>query len=317
MILTSPLCWKGVALASTDSDLAMLRIHRVKKTYDDKFLALHRVNLDIGKGMFGLLGPNGAGKSTLMRIICGLLLPDEGQKSSVEFNGIDILSHPAEIQERLGYLPQDYGLYPHLSGQQMLAHLVELKGIAYGKRAVKVAVRLLSQVGLKDAASRKVRGYSGGMRQRLGIAQALAGDPELLVLDEPTVGLDPEERSRFYKILARLAEDRTVILSTHYVGDVANLCREFALLHEGRILASTSPEAAVQSIQGCVFEGSGDFGEGLGVGSCVTQEFFFAGEPKRRVFVGDGVCPGGMEPVVASLEDAYVAALRAGHDLSH
>jgi len=205
----------------------MLTIRDLVKVYPGPVTALQGINLDVPPGMFGLLGPNGAGKTTLMRILAGLLEPTSGR---VELDGRDVLAQPDALWSRLGYLPQEFGFYPHLTGEKMLAHLLDLKGVeAPGGRKSLVA-ELLERVNLTGAAKRKVRGYSGGMRQRLGIAQAIAGDPRLIIVDEPTAGLDPEERLRFYRLLAELAEDRIVLLSTHIVEDVAVLCPRFAVI---------------------------------------------------------------------------------------
>ena len=190
--------------------------------------------------MFGLLGPNGAGKTTLMRIVAGLLEPTagtvtlDGESSPVGRSG----------SGRSGYLPQEFGFYPHLTGEKMLAYLLRAQGRQGARRTEALCGELLERVNLTFAARRKVKGYSGGMRQRLGIAQAIAGDPRLLIVDEPTAGLDPEERLRFYRLLSELAADRTVILSTHIVEDVAVLCPQFAVIRGGRLLAVTTPAEA-------------------------------------------------------------------------
>src|SRR5262245_47707265 len=192
----------------------MLTIRDLVKVYPGPVSALQGIDLDVPSGMFGLLGPNGAGKSTLMKILAGLLEPTSG---SARLDGHDILGDSAWLRARLGYLPQEFGFYPHLSGEDMLLHLLRLKGVEApgGQRAL--ARSLLERVNLAHAAKRKVKSYSGGMRQRLGIAQALAGDPRLIIVDEPTAGLDPEERLRFYQLLSEMASDRVVLLSTHIV----------------------------------------------------------------------------------------------------
>ncbi|MEM6337312.1 MAG: ABC transporter ATP-binding protein, partial [Bacteroidota bacterium] len=198
--------------------------------------ALKGLDLEIGQGMFGLLGPNGAGKTTLMRILAGLLEPTEGQ---ILFDGKDVTGKPEQVWPHLGYLPQYFGFYPNLTGEKMLRHMLQLKGVSAPGGLKHLCAELLDRVNLTDAAKRKVKGYSGGMRQRLGIAQALAGNPKLVIVDEPTAGLDPEERVRFYRLLAELAEDRTVLLSTHIVEDVAMLCPRFAVIRKGQLLAQT------------------------------------------------------------------------------
>ena len=219
----------------------MLSARALTKIYPGPVTALNGIDLDVSPGMFGLLGPNGAGKSTFMKILAGLLEPTSG---SVTLDGIDILKDPKLLWPRLGYLPQEFGFYPHLSGEAMLAHLLALKGVEAPQGTKKLVAALLDRVNLTFAAKRAVKGYSGGMRQRLGIAQAIAGDPRLIIVDEPTAGLDPEERLRFYQLLSELAADRIVLLSTHIVEDVAVLCPRFAVIREGRLLALTTPSEA-------------------------------------------------------------------------
>src|SRR6185503_9299939 len=209
--------------------------------YPGPVTALNGIDLDVHPGMFGLLGPNGAGKTTFMKILAGLLEPTSG---TVTLDGADILNHPEKLWPRLGYLPQEFGFYPHLSGEAMLVHLLELKGVQAPGGLKKLARELLERVNLTFAAKRPVKGYSGGMRQRLGIAQALAGNPRLVIVDEPTAGLDPEERYRFYRLLAELATNRIVLLSTHIVEDVSVLCPRFAVIRHGRLIAQTSPSEA-------------------------------------------------------------------------
>ena len=228
----------------------MLSVRNLVKVYPGPVTALQGVSLDIGTGMFGLLGPNGAGKSTFMRILAGVLEPTSG---SVTLDGRDVLANPGTLWSVLGYLPQDFGFFPHLTGEAMLEYLLQLKGVASGKETKKLAASLLERVNLAYAARRKVKEYSGGMRQRLGIAQAVAGDPRLIIVDEPTAGLDPEERHRFYRLLAELAEQRTVLLSTHIVEDVAVLCPRFAVIRDGQVVAETSPTDARRMLAGTIF----------------------------------------------------------------
>ncbi|MEO7967121.1 MAG: ATP-binding cassette domain-containing protein, partial [Gemmatimonadaceae bacterium] len=230
----------------------MLEIRNLVKVYAGPVAALQGVSLDIPSGMFGLLGPNGAGKTTFMRILATVLEPTSG---SVRLDGVDVLTDPATLRASLGYLPQDFGFLPHLTGQGMLEYLLKLKGIDAPRGLSTLASELLERVNLAHAARRKVKDYSGGMRQRLGIAQAVAGNPKLIIVDEPTAGLDPEERLRFYRILAELSQDRTVILSTHIVEDVAVLCRRFAVMRGGKLVALTSPHEARAGLVGKVFEG--------------------------------------------------------------
>ncbi|MFM7161527.1 MAG: ATP-binding cassette domain-containing protein, partial [Planctomycetaceae bacterium] len=204
------------------------------KVHPGPVAALRGVDLELGEGLFGLLGPNGAGKSTFMQVVAGLIEPTAGQ---VLLDGHDIVRDPRYMHQRLGYLPQDFGFHPDLTGVAMLELLLKLKGITApgGRRAL--ALELLDRVNLAHSAKRKVAGYSGGMRQRLGLAQAIAGDPRVLIVDEPTAGLDPEERHRFYRLLAEMGSRRIVILSTHIVEDVATLCPRLAVIRGGEVVA--------------------------------------------------------------------------------
>jgi len=288
----------------------MLTVRGLVKIYPGPVAALRGVDLDVPKGMFGLLGPNGAGKSTLMNILAGLLEPTAGEAT---LNGRDILAHPEQLWPKLGYLPQEFGFYPHLTGAQMLTYLLELKGVTAPGGTKKLVADLLERVNLSFAAKRKVKGYSGGMRQRLGIAQALAGDPELIIVDEPTAGLDPEERLRFYHLLAELAEDRIVVLSTHIVEDVAVLCPRFAVIRGGRLLALTTPAEARGAIEGQVYESAVD-ADGLATlrdTHAVIQAVLVEGRHRARIHVPQGTPPVGFEPARASLEDAYLLLMRA------
>jgi ABC-2 type transport system ATP-binding protein len=287
----------------------MLEIRDLVKVYPGPVTALQGVRLDVPEGMFGLLGPNGAGKSTLMKIVAGLLEPTAG---SALLDGEDIVAKPERVWAKLGYLPQDFGFYPGLTGEQMLAHLLELKGVdAPGGRA-KLVRDLLERVNLASAAKRKVKTYSGGMRQRLGIAQAIAGNPRLVIVDEPTAGLDPEERMRFYDLLAELAEGRIVLLSTHIVEDVAVLCPQFAVIRGGRLVARTTPHEARAALHGTMFEGSMAKSEveSLAQLACVTQSLLVAGKTRVRLYEPNGLPPAGFTPVEPTLEDAYLVLVR-------
>jgi ABC-2 type transport system ATP-binding protein len=287
----------------------MLAIRELVKIYPGPVAALQGIDLDVPRGMFGLLGPNGAGKTTLMRIIAGLLEPTAG---TVTLDGEELIGHPEQVWPRLGYLPQDFGFYPHLTGEKMLAYLLKLKGVSAPGGLKALCGELLDRVNLSFAAKRKLKGYSGGMRQRLGIAQAIAGDPRLLIVDEPTAGLDPEERLRFYRILSELAADRTVILSTHIVEDVAVLCPRFAVIRNGRLLAVTTPAEARAELAGAIFEGTvepDDF-EPLKQQWCVTQAYLVEGRNRARVYEPEGTPPRGFVPVVPTLEDAYLVLMR-------
>jgi len=287
----------------------MLIVRDLVKVYPGPVAALQGVNLDLPNGMFGLLGPNGAGKTTFMRILAGLLEPTAG---TVTLDGQDVLNHPERMWFRLGYLPQDFGFYPHLTGEAMLAHLLKLKGVQAPGGIKKLSRELLDRVNLGFAARRKVRGYSGGMKQRLGLAQAIAGDPRLIIVDEPTAGLDPEERLRFYYLLAELAEKRLVIMSTHIVEDVAVLCSRFAVIRHGRLVAETTPRQARDEIGGMIYEGTADAAEleSLRRTRCVTQAILVEGRNRVRVLEKSGVAPPGFAAVQPTLEDAYLVMMR-------
>ncbi len=287
----------------------MLSVSSLVKVYPGPVAALQGVTLDVPNGMFGLLGPNGAGKTTFMRILAGVLEPTSG---SVTLDGRDVLADPTALRAALGYLPQDFGFFPHLSGQRMLEYLLKLKGVSATGGVSKLAAELLERVNLAHAASRKVKDYSGGMRQRLGIAQAIAGNPRLIIVDEPTAGLDPEERLRFYRILSELAQDRIVILSTHIVEDVAVLCPRFAVIRRGKVVALTTPRQARDSLQGAVFEGDveGSALDDVRRNHRVTQAVLVEGRNRVRIHAPGGVVPPGFEPVTGTLEDAYLMLMQ-------
>ena len=288
----------------------MLEIRNLVKVYPGPVAALQGVSLDVGQGMFGLLGPNGAGKTTLMRIVAGLLEPTSG---TVHFDGEDIVADPRRIRRQLGYLPQDFGFYPHLTGESMLRFLLVLKGVEAPQGVKRLAAELLDRVNLSYAAKRKVKGYSGGMRQRLGIAQALAGDPRLLVVDEPTAGLDPEERLRFYRLLAELAEDRTVLLSTHIVDDISVLCPRVAIMYGGRFVADTTPAGARDRLAGTIYQGAVAKEDLAAVDRDyrVTQAILIEGRNQVRIHLPEGPPPEGFEASQPTLEDAYLLLAQA------
>jgi ABC-type multidrug transport system ATPase subunit len=227
-----------------------LVIKSVSKTYDNGVKALQNVSLDIPKGMFGLLGPNGAGKSSLMRTIATLQDADRG---SINFNNEDVLENKENLRSKLGYLPQEFGVYPKISAEDLLDYIACLKGINDKKVRKDMVSNLLGLTNLTDAKSRSVSSFSGGMKQRFGIAQALIGSPELIIVDEPTAGLDPAERLRFYNILSEIGEGTTVILSTHIVGDVSDLCPNFAIINNGQVLTQSNPANAIESIKGKIW----------------------------------------------------------------
>ena len=289
----------------------MLSVRALIKVYPGPVTALNGIDLDVAPGMYGLLGPNGAGKSTFMKILAGLLEPTSG---TVTLDGESIVEHPERLWPRLGYLPQEFGFYPHLSGEAMLSHLLELKGVEAPGGRKKLVADLLERVNLTFAAKRSVKGYSGGMRQRLGIAQAIAGNPRLIIVDEPTAGLDPEERLRFYRILSELAADRVVLLSTHIVEDVAVLCSRFAVIRKGRLLAVTTPAEARRSIDGAIYEGIVAVGDlpALRAERTVTQVLLVEGQNRARIYDPTGTPPAGFERIPVSLEDAYLVLMQLG-----
>ncbi|MGV3481238.1 MAG: ABC transporter ATP-binding protein [Sphingobium sp.] len=228
----------------------MLQLNGVEHVYPNGTRALDGVTISIGKGMFGLLGPNGAGKSSLMRTIATLQTPTAG---SIQFGDIDVLAEPTRLRSTLGYLPQDFGVYPRVSAYDLLDHMVSLKGIVSKADRKATVETLLNQTNLWSHRNKAVAGYSGGMRQRFGIAQALIGNPELIIVDEPTAGLDPEERNRFYNLLVEIGENVVVILSTHIVEDVADLCPSMAVLAAGRIQLQGAPADLIQRSRGTVW----------------------------------------------------------------
>jgi ABC-2 type transport system ATP-binding protein len=230
-----------------------IQIQHLSKTYANGVKALDDVSLTMACGMYGLLGPNGAGKSTLMRTLATLQEPDSG---SIQFGDLDVLRQKEEVRRRLGYLPQDFGVYPRISALDMLDHIALLKGLVNSRERKEVVAAMLRRCNLHDVRKKALTSFSGGMRQRFGIAQALIGNPQLLIVDEPTAGLDPGERNRFYNLLAEVGEQVIVILSTHIVEDVTDLCTKMAIIHEGRVLYEGKPDAAVEQLQGRVWQRS-------------------------------------------------------------
>jgi len=225
-----------------------LTIHNLNKQYSNGIKAIDNVNLEIGNGMFGLLGPNGAGKSSLMRTIATLQDADSG---AITLNDMDIFKNKDSLRKQLGYLPQEFGVYPKISAYDMLYHLATLKGISVNKKDL--VNSLLNKVNLYDMRKKNVSDFSGGMKQRFGIAQALIGDPNLLIVDEPTAGLDPTERNRFHNILSEIAENKIVILSTHIVQDVIELCNEMAIINKGKVMFKGKPNEALAILKDKVY----------------------------------------------------------------
>jgi ABC-2 type transport system ATP-binding protein len=284
-----------------------LRIRGVSKTYANGVQALKDVTLTIPAGMYGLLGPNGAGKSTLMRMIATLQEPDEG---SIHLGDIDVLRQKDDVRQTLGYLPQEFGVYPSVNAENLLAHFALLKGIA-GRGARKAAVEgLLRQVNLWEVRKQKLGGYSGGMRQRFGVAVALLGSPKLMIVDEPTAGLDPAERVRFLNLLSELGENSVVILSTHIVEDVSELCTRMAIIDRGRILLETEPLGAIEEMKGRIWRRVIDKSAlaALEQEHAVISTKLLAGRTVVRVF--SDMTPGqAFEPAEPDLEDVYFSAM--------
>jgi ABC-type multidrug transport system ATPase subunit len=284
----------------------MLEIQNLSHTYANGTVALDDVSLSIPRGMFGLLGPNGAGKSTLMRTVATLQEPTTG---SIRFGDIDVLAEPETLRRRLGYLPQDFGVYPRVSAYAMLDQLTVLKGITGKGERRQVVETLLNQTNLWAVRDKAIAGFSGGMRQRFGIAQALIGNPELIIVDEPTAGLDPEERNRFLNLLAAIGDNVVVILSTHIVDDVADLCPRMAVLANGRLQLEGRPADLIASTRGKVWTRTIDHGE--------LDEYQSKHEViSTRLFAGNTIIhalsdtqPAGFEPVEGGLEDVYFSTL--------
>jgi len=297
-------------MGKTRRDEDMLELNGLNKTYSNKVHALDNVSLSIPKGMFGLLGPNGAGKSTLMRTIATLQSPDTG---TIKFGDIDVLKDPQALRATLGYLPQDFGVYPRMSARAMLDHLAVLKGLSNAKERKNIVETLLEQTNLAQHAKKAVASYSGGMRQRFGIAQALLGDPQLIIVDEPTAGLDPEERNRFHNLLSEIGENVVVILSTHIVEDVSDLCPNMAILNQGKIVAKGAPGDLVKGLTGKVWSKIIDKGElaGLRGKFNIISERLTVGRVMIRV-LSDSNPGDGFESVTPDLEDVYFATIRDG-----
>jgi ABC-2 type transport system ATP-binding protein len=287
----------------------MLELIDVTHVYPNGTRALDQVSLSIPKGMFGLLGPNGAGKSTLMRTVATLQSPSSG---SIRFGEIDILADPELLRERLGYLPQDFGVYPRVSAYDMLDHMAVLKGVASAGERRDTVETLLAQVNLWDVRKKAIAGFSGGMRQRFGIAQALIGNPELIIVDEPTAGLDPEERNRFLNLLAEIGENVVIILSTHIVEDVADLCPSMAVLAGGRIQLEGAPQDLIAQARGTVWAKTIARSEldSYRQRHEVISTRLFAGSTIIHVLAGSD--PGeGFASAPGGLEDVYFSTLAA------
>ena len=281
-----------------------LSIASLSKTYANGVRALNNVSLDIPAGMFGLLGPNGAGKSTLMRTIATLQQPDAG---SIRLGDIDVLNQPDDVRKILGYLPQEFGFYPNLSAERVLDHFAQLKGVADGGERRALVDALLQQTNLWDARKKAVGGFSGGMKQRLGIAIALAGKPKLIIVDEPTAGLDPNERHRFLNLLSEIGDDVIVILSTHIVEDVRELCRRMAIINRGEVVLQGDPSQVLDEVRGHIWRKKIRKSELAAMQSAlnVISVRLVAGDPIVHVF-SDTEPGDGFTAVEPNLEDVYL-----------
>jgi ABC-2 type transport system ATP-binding protein len=288
-----------------------LRIENLSKTYKNGVKALDNVSLTIPPGMYGLLGPNGAGKSTLMRTLATLQEPDSG---SVALGDIDVLKQKDEVRRRLGYLPQDFGVYPRTSAQDMLSYIALLKGISNARERRDVVGWMLKRCNLYDDRKKFLTGFSGGMRQRFGIAQALIGNPQLVIVDEPTAGLDPGERNRFYNLLAEIGEQVIVILSTHIVEDVTDLCTNTAIISKGRVLYQGRPQDAIAQLNQRIWQISiakaelADYEQRYQV----VSSKLVGGRPFLHVYSAVPLSDG-FAPSVPDLEDVFFTKIRSWH----
>jgi ABC-2 type transport system ATP-binding protein len=285
-----------------------LRIENLSKTYRNGVKALDNVSLTIPAGMYGLLGPNGAGKSTLMRTLATLLEPDSG---SARLGEIDVLKQKIEVRQRLGYLPQEFGVYPRTSAQDMLSYIALLKGVTNAKDRASRVESMLKRCNLYNDRKKALTGFSGGMRQRFGIAQALIGKPQLLIVDEPTAGLDPGERNRFYNLLAEIGEQVIVILSTHIVEDVMDLCTNMAIINRGQVLYQGRPQDAIASLQGRIWQRSIDKAELADFEQRykVVSTKLVGGRPLLHVYSEIPLAEG-FTPSAADLEDVFFTRIR-------
>lgn len=284
-----------------------LVIKNLSKTYDNGVKALQNISLEIPKGMFGLLGPNGAGKSTLMRTIATLQDADQGELS---FNNINIQNDKHSLRKVLGYLPQQFGAYPKMSAEILLNHLAVLKGITIKKERKAIVDALLHKTNLYEVRKQNLEGFSGGMKQRFGIAQALLNNPKLLIVDEPTAGLDPKERNRFYNLLSEIAENIVVIFSTHIVDDIKELCSNMAIMNRGEVVLKGKPLELIEQLEGKVYQKSikREELEQHKQEYHVINDKLFLGKPIIHVF--NEVHPGnGFTPIKATLEDLYFSKI--------
>ena len=283
-----------------------LSIKNLSKTYSNGVKAINNISLEIGNGIFGLLGPNGAGKSSLMKTIVGLQAADSG---SITFNGEDASTNTDAIKKYLGFLPQDFGVYPKVSAYDLLTHLAVLKGVTNAKERKEQVLALLDKVNLYQHQRKEIYTFSGGMRQRFGVAQALLGDPKIVIVDEPTAGLDPEERNRFNNLLSEIGEEIIIILSTHLVEDVRNLCSQMAIMNSGTVLAQGDPAYLIRQLEGCIWQKQiakselAHYRQDLNV----ISSQFVAGKMSIRVFTPNA--PADFLSVAPTLEDVYFTTL--------
>ncbi len=295
---------------------AMLAIKGLTKTYPSGVQALKGIDLEVSPGVFGLLGPNGAGKTTLMKILATLLEPDAG---AIEVGGVDFIGLKMKARRMLGYLPQDFGLYPSLTAEQTLSYFARLKGVTGSQERNALVGALLERVNLGHARKQTVGGFSGGMRQRLGIAQALIGQPRLIIVDEPTAGLDPEERNRFHNLLSEIAGEETVVLlSTHIVSDVSNLCGQMAIIRHGEIISFTTPRAALAQIADVLWETTARREDVAAIKSRfkVISTQTFEGQVRVRVYSTKGRPGEGFSRVVPTLEDYYFSLVNRAESVN-
>lgn len=284
-----------------------LTITDLSKTYDKGVKALQNVSLEIPKGMFGLLGPNGTGKSTLMRTIATLQDADEG---SIFLDDIDVQKHKYSVRKMLGYLPQQFGVYPKMSAEFLLHHLAVLKGVTNKAERKDIVNALLHKTNLYEVRKRNLGGFSGGMKQRFGIAQALLNNPSLLIIDEPTAGLDPKERNRFYNLLSEVAEDAIVILSTHIVDDIKELCTNMAIINKGKVVLQGNPLALIEQLDGKVYQKTIKRTEVAAYKRAyqVVNDKLFLGKPIIQIVSEED--PGnGFAAAEATLEDVYFSQI--------
>jgi len=291
-----------------------LVIRGLSKTYKGGVRALKDVNLTLTNGMFGLLGPNGAGKSSLMRTIATLQEADEG---TIFLDGLDVLHHKTEVRKLLGYLPQEFGVYPRISAEQMLDHVARLKGVQQAGERKELVGELLNNVNLYKDRKKKLGTFSGGMKQRWGIAQALIGQPKLIIVDEPTAGLDPAERNRFYNLLSHLGENTIVILSTHIVEDVSTLCSRFAIICQGEVLYSGEPDGAMEEMRGRIYSKMIPKEDIIRYQSSypILSTQLKAGELYIRI-LSDNDPSDGFSPAEPNLEDVYFSHISQKMDVN-